>query len=211
MDQNFQTSFIPKRPIAEESRTSSSSIGFFTIISLFIFFAVLLGAGGLYLYKGVLVKSKAQMESDLNLAKNRFEPAKINQLKIVDRRLNAASEVLSKHIAISPIFQIIESLTMKTIRYSKFTYSLNENKLEVKMSGQAIGYRSVALQADLFSKNKNIIDPVFSNLSLDNKGNVLFDFSFTVDPTLVDYKQMLETKSTNPTDVIQIDTSIKQN
>ena len=53
------------------------------------------------------------------------------------------------------------------------------------MSGLAIGYRSVALQSDLFAQNKNLIDPVFSNLTLDDKGNVLFDLEFSVDPSLL--------------------------
>jgi len=204
MDQNFQTSFIPKRPIVEEKAVSSRSVNLFTVASLFIFFAVALGAGGLYFYKGVLEKSKVKMESDLNLAKNRFEPATISRLKNSDQRLNAATEVLSKHIAISPIFQALESLTMKNIRYTKFSYSLNnENTVEVKMTGQAAGYRSVALQADLFSKNKNLIDPIFSNLTLDSKGNVLFDLTFSVDLTFVDYKQMLETTSNNSVDASQ--------
>ena len=65
----------------------------------------------------------------------------------------------------------------------------------VKTSGIAVGYKSVALQSDLFTKNKNLIDPVFSNLSLDNSGNVVFDLEFSVDPSLVNYKTMLLTES----------------
>jgi hypothetical protein len=66
----------------------------------------------------------------------------------------------------------------------------------VKMRGIAIGYRSVALQADLFTtkeEGKNFIDPVFSNLTLDDAGNVLFDLEFALDPDFVDYKQTLLT------------------
>ena len=66
-------------------------------------------------------------------------------------------------------------------------------KVIIKMSGVAVGYRSIALQSDLFTRNKNLIDPVFSNLTLDNTGNVLFDLEFSVDPSFVDYKQMLLT------------------
>jgi hypothetical protein len=205
MDQNFQTSFIPKKPIMEERvRSSSSSVGLFMIASIFVFFTVLLGSAGLYFYKNSLMVQLTTMKTDLNLAKNRFEPTAINKLQILDKRLNAGTEILSKHIAISPIFKAIESVTIKNIRYSKFTYSLADtNKIEVKMTGQAIGYRSVALQADLLSKNKYFIDPVFSNLSLDSKGNVLFDLSFSVDPSLVGYKQMLETSS-NSSEVSQV-------
>ena len=67
------------------------------------------------------------------------------------------------------------------------------------MNGVAVGYRSVALQSDLFPKNRNIIDPVFSNLVLDERGNVTFDLDFSVDPTFVDYKEMLKrASSTTP-------------
>jgi len=87
---------------------------------------------------------------------------------------------------------------MKTVRYTKFSYILENDKkakVTVKMSGIAVGYKSVALQSDLFAKNKNIIDPIFSNLTLDNSGNVLFDLEFLVDPSFVDYKQALLTQN----------------
>ena len=143
-------------------------------------------------------KSITSMENTLNLAKNRFEPAKIAELQVLDKRLRASSEILSKHIVTTPIFEMLEKLTMKTVRYTKFSYELGTEKnisVKIKMSGQAIGYRSIALQSDLFTKNKNLIDPVFSNLTLDNNGRVLFDLEFSVDPSFVNYKQALLTES----------------
>lgn len=206
MEQNFQTSFIPKKPMLEERAVASRPIGLLVIVSIFILFAVLLASGGLYFYKGILTKNIAKMENDLNLAKNRFEPSKINQLQVLDKRLEASNTILSKHVAVSPVFQALQTLTMKTVRYTKFSYSLGtekDPKIMVKMSGQAVGYRSIALQSDLFKKNKYLIDPVFSNLSLDEKGNVLFDLEFSVDPNFIDYKQMLLSESENPLDTGQ--------
>jgi len=200
MEPNFQTSFIPKKPMIEKRATPARSIGFFTIISLCILFTVLLASGALYFYKGVLTKKITEMENTLNIAKNRFEPAKIAELQLLDKRLQASSEILSRHVAVTPIFQALQTITMKTVRFTKFSYDLadtqdatrgvkNKQMVNVKMSGQAIGYRSIALQSDLFAKNKNLINPIFSNLSLDDKGNVLFDLEFSVDPSFVDYKQ----------------------
>lgn len=200
MEQNFQTSFIPKKPMLEERVVKSRPTGLLVIISIFILFTVLIASGGLYFYKGILTKNIVKMENDLNLAKNRFEPAKINQLQVLDKRLQASNTILSKHIAISPIFKTLQELTMKTVRYTKFSYGLSADKnpkIVVKMSGQAVGYRSIALQSDLFKKNKYLIDPVFSNLSLNDKGSVLFDLEFSVDPNFVDYKQMLLSESEN--------------
>jgi len=188
--------------MVQERVAVARPIGFLTIISIFILFTVLLVSGGLYFYQGIVKKNITKMENDLNLAKNRFEPSKITELQVLDRRLRASTEILSKHIAITPVFKALEDVTMKTVRYTKFSYDLGDKKnakVVIKMSGQAIGYRSVALQSDLFTTNittkKHFIDPVFSNLTLDDRGNVLFDLEFAVDPSFVDYKQMLLTQS----------------
>ena len=93
---------------------------------------------------------------------------------------------------------------MKTVQYTNFSYTLGAEqdfKILVKMKGLAVGYRVVALQSDLFTENEYLIDPVFSNLELDDKGNVLFDLEFSVDPNLVNYKQMLEAESISPSPI----------
>ena len=196
MEQNFQTSFIPKKPIIEERAVSSRPISLLTVISIFIFFTVVIGTGALYFYDGILKKNITEMGNELNLAKDSFEPSKILQLQDLDKRINAANEVLSNHIAVSPIFSALQAVTMKTVGYTKFGYTFDgskNSKIAVSMSGIAVGYASIAQQADLLAQNKYLIDPVFSNLSLDDKGNVTFDLNFSVDPNLVDYKKILET------------------
>ena len=183
--------------MAERAKTVRS-IGFFTIISILILFAVLVGAGALYFYKGVVKTNITKMEDNLILARSRFEPSKLTELQVLDKRLRASSEILANHIAITPVFEALSLITMKTVRFTKFSYALSDDKdakVNIKMSGIAVGYRSVALQSDLFAKNKNLIQPVFSNLTLDNSGNVLFDLDFSVDSAFVNYKQMLLTQS----------------
>ncbi len=201
MESDFQTSFIPKKPMVEERAVASRPVGLLTILSIFIFISIVVVSGGLYFYKGILAKNITQMQNDLNLAQNRFERSKITQLQVLDKRLSSSNEILANHIAVSPIFDVLSRETLKNIRYTKFSYDFSGEKnakVDVKMSGQAIGYRSIALQSMLFSTNaKELIDPVFSNLSLDNNGNVLFDLEFSVDPSFVDYKQMLATQSSN--------------
>ncbi len=212
MEQNFQTSFIPKKSIIKERTISVRSISPITIISIFILFAVLVATGTLYFYKGILTTTKTQKIKDLDLAKNRFEPERIAELQALDKRLRASSEILGQHIAVTPIFQALQKITMKTVRFTSFTYSFEEeisDKVSVKMSGVAVGYRSVALQADLFTQNKNFIDPVFANLKLDDRGNVLFDLDFLVDPHFVDYKQKLLTER-NEENALIIDTPIPE-
>lgn len=196
MEQNFQTSFIPKKPIIEDTTKSSTSSSFFVIITILIFVTVVLAYGGLFLYSNILTKNITAKKEQLDRANERFEINRINELKLLDKRLKAGEKVLDKHISISPIFEILQRITMKTVRYTKFSYEVTDKgEINVKMNGQALGYRYIALQADLFSKEKNLIDPVFSNLSLDDKSNVNFDLTFAVDPSLVDYEEKLQRES----------------
>ncbi len=198
MEPNFQTSFIPKKPIIKDPTASSRPVGILMIVAIFILFTVLIATGGLYFYKVVLTKNIASMQQTLNLAQNRFEPSKIAELQTLDKRLKASTEILANHISVTPIFSALEQITMKTVRYTRFSYDLGTDKSEnikVQMSGVAVGYRSVALQSDLMGQNKNFIDPIFSNLLLDNSGNVIFDLTFSVSPSFVNYKQDLLTQS----------------
>ena len=194
MEQNFQTSFIPKKPIVNERSTEPRPVSLVFVIALLVLFTVLLATGGLLFYKTAMKKKIAGMENTLNLAKSRFEPARIAELQVLDKRLRAANEILAGHISVTPIFKLLEQITMKTVRYTDFSYELSKtdsSKVIVKMSGVARGYRAIALQSDLFAQNKNLIDPVFSNLTLDPSANVLFDLEFAVDSNFVNYKQTL--------------------
>ncbi len=210
MEQNFQTSFIPKKPIVKERTTPVRGVGFIFILSIFIFITAVAAYGFAYVYKGNLTKTLKSKESSLTLARDRFEPERIAELKTLDKRMRAANEILSGHIVASPIFKELETITMKNVRYTDFNFgSTNdgETKIAIKLKGEAVGYRAVAMQADLFSKNKNFVDPVFSNLSLDAKGHVTFDVDFSVDPVFVNYKEYSSTYSAGITDIMPVDTS----
>ena len=200
MDQNFQTSFIPKKPIVEERVTHTESVGFLFVLSILILFVILLGTGGLFFYKTSVVKNNADMTVSLNNVQNSFEPSKITELQLLDKRLNAANEILSNHIAISPVFAELQKITMETVRFTDFSYNFGTTanaNVDIKMSGVATGYRALALQSDLFDQDKYFINPIFSNLTLDSSGNVLFDLDFSVPYSFVNYKQALLTESQN--------------
>jgi hypothetical protein len=192
MEQQFQTSFIPKKPLVTEQKTSGVSSNIFNIIGVVVFITSLVAAGGAYAYKTYATKKVLAQAQSLAAAKSEFEATLINNLQQVERRLNASQEILSNHISVSPIFAALQEATLKSVRYTKFSYSLNPEagaeKVVVKLSGQATNYTSIALQSDLLAKNKYLKNIIFSNLALDEKGNVLFDLTFSVDPSFVSYR-----------------------
>lgn len=190
MDKEFQTSFIPKKPLTEDKVISERPVSIVTLLATVVFFATLVAGVGAYGYKVILTKQVKGMSESLDLAKNAFEPTLLADLQVLEKRINASQEILTNHIAVSPIFRSLQDLTLKSIRFTKFNYNLaKDGSIEVKMSGLSPNYNyiTLALQSDVLAKNKYINNPVFSNLNLDEKGNVTFDLAFSVDSSFVRY------------------------
>ncbi|MFA5841755.1 MAG: hypothetical protein WC835_02210 [Candidatus Paceibacterota bacterium] len=193
MDQNFQnqTSFIPKKAVGRDSSIREKPIGLFLIISSVIFVVMLLGAGGAFLYKYSLSRGIDLAGKYLDERKSALEPATIDDLLRTDKRLRSASGLLGGHLVASPVLGLLESLTLKTVSFSRMDYS---NSLEkgpiVKLTGVAKSYGTVALQADVLNNNRRFVRrAVFSNLNLDDKGNVTFAAQIDFDPDLTNYKK----------------------
>ncbi len=191
MDTNFQTSFIPKKPLSVESTVEVPHTSLFTFIATLIFFGALAIAAIMYFYEANLNKNIATDKTSLVAARNAFEPTLLTQLQKLDRRLIDANKLLNNHVAVSPIFATLQDTTLKSIQFTKFSYGMPTDangQIIVRINGKARDYSSIALQSDEFAKNKNIHNPIFSNLTLDDKtGIVGFDLVFTVDPDLVHF------------------------
>jgi hypothetical protein len=193
MENSFQTSFIPKKSIvtAASSATAHTSGGLLTKISAAILVIVGLAAGGLFLYNSYLVKQKAILSSSLIKVKDNFDKDTISELQLFDKRISASKDILSAHTVFSPVFGLLADLTIPSVQYTRFSESVGDKGFFISMSGVALDYKSVALQANAFngSKGRYFKDVVFSNLSRDTNGTVSFDLNFSVDPALLSYEK----------------------
>ena len=197
MDKEFQTSFVPKKTIAEREpkRSGGGFGGLLNLLALLIFIASILGAGGVYFYRSSLLNTLESYKESLVRAKAAFEPTLITKLQLLDKRMKASTIILDNHVAVSPIFSLLGEITLPTVRYSDFSYEFNKqnpNLVNIKINGQAKGYNYIALQADLFAQNNFIKNPIFSSFTLDQFGNISFNLTFSVDKSLVVYESFLE-------------------
>lgn len=195
MEGDFQTSFIPKKPLSEDRVQTTKPVSIFVFIATIIFFASLLGAGLMYFYKASLIRSVSVSKVNLDKAKEAFEGDFIKELQDFDRRISASNEILSNHVTLSPIFEALGLATLKSVQFTKFSHKItgtgNTAKILVTMSGKADNYTAIALQSDQLTQNKYIKDPIFENLTLDDRSNVLFDLTFQVDPSFVLFGEKL--------------------
>lgn len=190
MENSFQTSFIPKKPIATITPIATNrTVGLFTVFSLIVLVLASILSIGLYFYKSYLTNKKVDLSASLLRVRDNFEQNTIDELELFDKRTSVAKQVLSSHIVLSPLFSLIDSLTLPSIQYTSFSHQTVDKVFSVKMSGLASDYKSVALQANAFNgtKGRYLKNIVFSNLNKDKNNQVSFDLEFTVDPALLSY------------------------
>ncbi len=188
MDPRFQTSFIPKKPIVAQPGRAPSSINLFSLLATVVFIVALALSGGVFFYKQLTQKQIDANKVSLEKAKDAFEPDTINQIVRLDTRIVTSKKLLANHLAITPFFDFLSSITLPTVRFKTFDFThLGKDKIKVSMSGQARDYASVALQSDLLNKQKYLKETIIGDMSLDSSGTISFSVDTVVDPDLLSY------------------------
>jgi len=195
MDTKFQTSFIPRKNPVDSTGRVGSSMSIFLIVSIIIFVLTLSATAGVFAYRKVLIGRIDAVNTELVKAKNFFEPAFISSASVLNRRIEAAKQLLVAHTAVSPVFDLLESETLATIRFDSFNYELSDSAgATLRLGGQGKFFSSVALQSDIFGQEKSLKNSVFSDLNPDMSGNIVFKYSATLDPKLISYMNTLESQ-----------------
>ena len=204
MEPKFQSSFIPKGPIVSNvpgapiGRRTRQEKSLFYILASTVFIMSVLSALGMFGYKFYLKYSIDQMGANLEDARLTLQPEVIRELTRLDNRILSSQKLLARHQILSPLFEFFEVSTPKTVRFKDFSYTKTPQGLELKIIGEARGYAALALQADVFDKSQYFKNPIFSDLSLNEKGDVNFSFKAILDPTLVSYERKVERLGASP-------------
>ncbi|MFA7315652.1 MAG: hypothetical protein WC059_02515 [Candidatus Paceibacterota bacterium] len=225
MENSFQTSFIPKKPIVPAPSAAPLSTphtkSIFSILSVGLLILVGVTAGGLFLYKNYLTNQKEVLSQSLVRARDSFERDTILELETFDKRMSASKKILTSHIVLSPLFTLIGELTIPSIQYTKFEHQMTDKGLfYVKMTGTARDYKSIATQSEIFnsSKGRYLKSVVFSNLTTTEvkekdtkKTSIGFNVEFIVDPVLLSYeKNLLVSKTPRATEPATSSTTLEQ-
>ncbi len=214
MEPTIPTSFIPKRPI--ESSTvpapyKSRSVGLLSLITIVVVLGTIGSFAGVYLYEKQLVAQKAKLEQSLIKARDGIGTDFVADMKRLDLRIAGVKELIKNHIVVNPIFKALEESTLRSIQYRDFGYSIKTDgvnkaqpQLIVDLTGVAKNYASIALQSDAFSTSKFIKNPVFSNLTVDDKNRTVnFKLTFNVDMADLSYQTFVDSlnKKSSPSAV----------
>jgi hypothetical protein len=186
-------SFIPKKPIAPATPASYGrhNMPLMTLLSTIIFIAALALAGGVFAYERYLDSSLAAKKTQLEQARGSFELPTIKEMERADKRIEFAKGLLANHSAFSALFDVLQKSTLQNVQYTNMDLGANGSAITLTLKGIAKSYASVALQSDLFNTARGIKHPVFSDLNLDQKGNVVFTVTSELDPEVFSYTQLV--------------------
>lgn len=196
MEPKFQSSFIPKGPTASAGAMPGAPVrrerSILSFVANIIFALSVIAAVGVFGYKFYLNYSIESMAAELEAGKANLEQETVDEIRRLNNRILATEDLLDGHLVLTPLFNFLEASTLRNVRFTEFDYISNEKGLEVIMKGESRGYSALALQAEIFQKNKDFLNPLFSDLTLDDEGNVVFTFRSQVSSTMLSYERELE-------------------
>lgn len=214
MEPSVTTSFIPKRPIDSSIapvKHSSRSVGLLSLITAVVFFGTAISFVGIFLYQKQLSIQKAKLEQSISEARDGIGTDFVSEMSRLNLRINGVKDLIKNHIVITPIFKALEVSTLRSVQYKDFSYVIsqddsanNKNQVvSVEIKGTAKNYGTIALQSDAFSTNTLIKNPVFSNLTIDDKTrNVNFRLVFDVSMNDLSYQAFIDSMTAKKTPVV---------
>ncbi len=197
----MQTSFIPKKPITE-SRIEDSGMSLFLLLAIIVFIVSVAMAGGIWLWRGALISQIAKDKQALVDARDSYQEDTINPLIRLNDRIEESKDLLASHLAISPVFIMLERNVLRNVRLKtmKFSFAGND-KIKIDLTGTAANYDALLKQSDAFGNGtlKDFItEPVVSDFNPTTDGSISFTFSASVEPRLISYDNILPETVTAP-------------
>jgi hypothetical protein len=197
MDKEFKTTFIPKKQLSKgksvaPSKTARRARGIMSLVAVLLLVTAVVSVAGVYLYKARLATVVTGKIESINLAEKAFEPSVILELRKLDIRLRAATELLDNHVAVVDFFESLGETTLPDIQYAGMDIDFSENVPSVSTTGEARGYLPIAQQSDLFEENRYIQNAIFSDFARTDTGRITFSLSFSINPELLVYGRTLQ-------------------
>ncbi len=166
------------------------------IVAVILFSASVILSVAVFVYQKSLVGQVNKINAELITMKSSFEESLIDELIRLDKRIEAAKLLLSKHRVTVPFFDLLEKSTLQGVRFSNLEISADaKGVLTVEMDGQAISFNSIALQSDVFGAEPKMRVPSFSGVNVDEKGNAKFSFKASLDEKSFLYRSLIKPKT----------------
>ncbi len=169
-------SFIPKRSLAKESQEYRRPVSLFTLIAVGVMLVAIAVYGGLYFYTKSLQEKIDRKEAQLTALREEFDTELINKAKRLQARIEAANELLQRHVAFSLMFELLEAETIKAAQYTTLSYTKEGGAQVLGLSGKTAGFAQLASLRDALKETNVFSEFSVREMGLDEAGGVKFAF-----------------------------------
>lgn len=213
MPPKFQSSFIPSKPVGGSAAAAPSFAPHANVIpqaapvrhhdivsfaARLIFTLSLIAAAAAVGYKFYLNYSIAQMGRELETLRSQIATSQTNEIIRLNSRITTTEMLVQNHKVLTPVFAFLESSTPQSVSLREFNFATTDKGPQVVIKGLAKSYSSLALEAATIGKNASFKNPQFSDIQLDQNGNVAFTMMATLSPDLLSYQKMVSQLAVPP-------------
>ncbi len=187
-----QSSFIPRESVGMRPRRETT-MGVMMTISLIIVGLSLFLFAGAYSYHYVLDLqinkscagdgSACGLKATVENTRRELGIENINRYNRLDKKMKVAESLINGHTTMVPLFELLERLTLHSVRYTK----IDLDGSRVFLEGVALTYTDLAAQLKVLESSNSVRGAVFSNLGLDTAGNVTFSLELSPVSSLLTY------------------------
>lgn len=185
-------SFIPKRTSNVPAYGTGGGFGVFFVFSFLVFLLSVSFTAGTYFYRDSLKKEINSMGVSLEKAKDDFEPSLVYEIVNTSEKIDSIKKLFEQRTTLVPLFDFLEKTTIKTVKFNNFKYSFGEgdgSEVVVTMDGVAKNYSVLAVQSNIFERERAIKEVSFSGFNLGSKGLVNFVTKITFDRNFINFKE----------------------
>lgn len=156
MNEQSQSSFIPKNPVRGSSRPRPvRRIYLLSIIASSIFVATLMAAVGIFIYTITLERELAAQQQRLNEQRDSFSQSNLEQVLEFEARLEAANQILSQQVYVPVLLEALEQTALQSTTYSGFEYEKDDaNNSIITLNSTNPSFDGIIFQREVLASNE---------------------------------------------------------
>lgn len=186
------TSFVPKQPVTPQPKGRRAGTNALLVIGVASLAAAGIAAGATFGYASYLESARDAKAVALEEAQRAVSIDTVQGFIRLRDRLDAAEGILDRHVELSEFFDVLERLTLQSVRFSTLSVAVSADRTaEIELAGVASTFNALAAQSVELANEKRIRRAIFSDIAINENGTVGFTLTATGEPRLITAGEVL--------------------
>jgi hypothetical protein len=164
---------------------------FYFVIVIVFFMICSLVYAGIYSYNTFYLKKQLEaVEKQNNDIQESISmtatPKELGAISTVVLKGKNIQSILTNHLYNSKIYELLESLTIKSVQYKSLSVENNNaGTIVVSITGEAESYNALAKQLIVFKRSKDINEVIFNDAASEKSAKVTFAITLNFDTKII--------------------------